>query len=567
MLRTGRLPGDVWLLPLVLAAAGLLWLLHAQAWDLGGRSPILNYDTAQYALAGRELAWNGRLATPYALPIELVHRADPPWPLAAVQPGLVLVEAAVFRLVPARGGMATSDARGALTLLFPLACYLMITGVLAIGVRQLLSRWAPNATATERRGAMAIVSLAFALDPEAQHFATGGFTELPFTLGLLLALLALALGRAAAVPLAFGLVLGVSGLFRANMLWLAPLFVAGAAWSAPPGRRVRVVVLGVIGFALPLSWWWIYKWRAFGSPAWDLTRFVVWDQVGGRTWFSLYHRPEVPQVPHGFEALRLLAAKAAHNLPSLVQAMLIGPRGLWIGATVGWLALARPARPLAAAAIVALLAAALGIVTSAVSIPWLRYLLPTRVLLECVGMLALGALLARVPALAAGSRARTLAFAALAVLALSWGARRTLQGNAEARTTSAERGVPESSTLTALSIALNEQLTPGETVMSNLGPALAWQTNHAVVHLALTPQDVPACRRRQDFRHIVLAFRDARRAWPGWSELVEQQGLAATMPELGVTHERRYRSRDGFVIVWFELGPLAPAMAARADAR
>ena len=33
----------------------ILWMLHATAWDLGGRSPVLNYDTSQYALAAREL--------------------------------------------------------------------------------------------------------------------------------------------------------------------------------------------------------------------------------------------------------------------------------------------------------------------------------------------------------------------------------------------------------------------------------------------------------------------------------------------------------------------------------
>ena len=50
------------------ALAGLLWLIHASAWDLGGRSPVLNYDGAQYALAARELADHGRLATTFALP-------------------------------------------------------------------------------------------------------------------------------------------------------------------------------------------------------------------------------------------------------------------------------------------------------------------------------------------------------------------------------------------------------------------------------------------------------------------------------------------------------------------
>ena len=37
------------------ASAALLWLIHASAWDLGGRSPVLNYDSAQYALAAYQL--------------------------------------------------------------------------------------------------------------------------------------------------------------------------------------------------------------------------------------------------------------------------------------------------------------------------------------------------------------------------------------------------------------------------------------------------------------------------------------------------------------------------------
>ena len=59
-----------------------LWGLHAIAWGLGGRSPVLNYDTAQYALAARELAASGRLATTFALPLELSRHPTPPWPLA-----------------------------------------------------------------------------------------------------------------------------------------------------------------------------------------------------------------------------------------------------------------------------------------------------------------------------------------------------------------------------------------------------------------------------------------------------------------------------------------------------
>ena len=564
MTRTWKSPADLLLLPLLLMAGMALWLLHAQAWDLGGRSPILNYDTAQYALAARELAWHGRMATPYALPIELVAQAQPPWPLAVLQPGLVLFEALVFKLVPARGAVAGSDPRAWLTLLLPFCSFLFLGASLALSARYVFARWWADAPREVRLGAAAVLGLSFLLDPEAQHFAIGGFTELPFTAGLLFGLLGLALGVPGQRPLVFGLVLGVAGLFRANMLWLAPLFALAGAWSAPPGRRLRTLPLVLLGFALPLAPWWLYKWRTFGSPTWDLTRYVVWDGIQGRSWFSLYHLPELPGLPHGAEARSLLAAKVLKNTPELVTAMLMGPRGVWLGGLVGWLAIVRPPRPLAAAGLVALAGGALGVLSAAASIPWLRYLFPTRILLEPIGVLALGALVAHLTRESLSARARNLVFAALAVLALGWGTWSTLRGNDEARAGSQERGIPSTQTITSLSILLNGRLAQGEPVMSNLGPALAWQSLHPVLHLALTPGDVAACRRRLEFRHVVLVFRDGRRAWPVWNEIVEQEGYAVTVPGLGAVREDRYRTRDGFTIVWIELGPQGPALAADA---
>jgi len=548
--------------PLVLLVAAFAWLLHARAWDLGGRSPVMGYDSAQYALAARELAFHGRLATPFALPIELVHRAEAPWPLAVVQPGLTLFEAAVFKLVPADGPMATSDARGWLTVLLPFTCFLLASGALAIGVGRLFRTYRPDAGAFERRGAALALGLMFALDPEAQHFAIGGFTEVPFTTGLLFALLGLALGRSSEIPLVYGLLLGVSGLFRANMMWLAPLFVLGATVVAPAGRRARTLTWVTLGFVLILAPWWFYKWREFGDPGWDLTRYVLWDHVGGRDWFSLYHLPELPVLPHGAEAVRLLAAKAGRNLPGLLLDMSQGLRALWAGAIVLWLVIARPVRPLAVAALVVLAAAGLGVLSTAVSIPWLRYLFPTRVLLECTGLLALWALITRLPGLTPAQR--RLLHVTVALLALGWGGWQTTRGLAEARATAVVRGVPASATFTELSILLNQELPPGETVMSNLGPALAWQTLHPVLHLALTPGDVDACRRRHDFHTIVLAFREPDRAWPGWVEIMASPGASRTVAKLGVQDERRYRSTDGFTIVVLTLGPLEPAMASGA---
>src|SRR5215831_4545251 len=132
---------DLLVLPVLLGTATVLWLLHAHSWDLGGRSPVLGYDTAQYALAARELAEHGRLATTYALPIELVKHPAPPWPLAAVQPGLVVAEAAVERLAPRRIGGAslrTPAEREWLSLALPIASYLGVALVLAFGLARLL---------------------------------------------------------------------------------------------------------------------------------------------------------------------------------------------------------------------------------------------------------------------------------------------------------------------------------------------------------------------------------------------------------------------------------------------
>lgn len=545
-------------LVLVMLAGAVLWYAHAVSWDLGGRSPILSYDSAQYALAARELAWHGRLATPYALPMDLAWHAAPPWPLSTVQPGLVLVEALILKLVPARGSAAGSDPRAWLTLLLPFVSYLMLGASAVLGMRHLLARFMPDASRWIRVGAPATLGLVVLLDPEAQHFAVSGLTELPFTVLYLAAMLGLARGAGAEYPLVYGVLLGVAGLFRANMLWLAPPCALASAWCALPGRRMRVALTVLAGYALPLAPWWLYKWHTFGSPAWDMTRFVIWDRVQGRNWFELYHRPEVPVLPHGIEAVTLLAAKAWKNLSSLVLPLLQGPRGLWLGAIVAWL-LTRPRRPLAAAGLALLGGLALNLVAACVSIPWLRYVFPTRVIAEAAGLVALWALLQRMPG--AGSRLRGAACVAAAVLALGWGTWQTRTVHDEARAGALERGIPSSATITSLSVALSGVLTPGETVMSNLGPSLAWQTNHPVIHLAYSPSDVAACRRRHDFRHVVLVFRSAERAWDDWQDIVGRPGAAQLHAELGVSREHRFVTPDGFTVVWLELGPLPPGFA------
>lgn len=557
--------------PLLLLASGwFLWSLHARAWDLGGRSPILGYDTAQYAVAARTLALQGRLATTFALPIELARHPAPPWPLAVVQPGLVLAEAALFRIAPPlvepSGGawrLRVSDHREWLTIVIPLLSYLALGVLIAALAARILSRHAPGLGAVERHVAGAVLGLAFLLDPEAQHFAGGGFTELPFTLGVIAALGMLAGGRATRQPLLFGLLLGLAGSFRASMLWFAPLLALAAAWSAGRERPVRTAALVLLGYALVLAPWWIYKWRAFGSPAWDLTRFVVWEGIEGRSWFSLFHLPEAPVVPTGAEAVRLVAGKIGARLPDLLVLLATGPRGLWIGALVLWLVIARPARPLAAATAALLALAAASVIAAAASLPWLRFLFPARIPLEAAGVLALGALIGMAPTTLFGARTARVLRAGVAALALGWGVGQTLRGNAEAAATAAERGMPATRTLHELADRVSREVPAGEAVMSNLGPSLAWYADRPVIHLALTPADLAPCRRRVEFRHVVLAFRDAEHAWPGWQEVMARPADAPHRPEWNILRERHAVTPDGFQVVWLELGPPETRVAAK----
>jgi hypothetical protein len=563
------------LVVLLLATGTWLWSRHARAWDLGRSSSVLGYDAAQYALAARELAEHGRLATTFALPLELARHPSPPWPLALVQPGLVAVEAVLFRIAGAADGVGVGgsadpgDARRLewLVLALPLACFLATALLVAFAVSRILSRHAPGLTPLARAAAGAVVGLSFLLDPEAQHFAAGGFTELPFTLGLIAALSAIALESAPRRPFLFGLLLGVTGWFRGNMLWLAPVLAAAAAAPAPRGRRARAFALALSGYGLLLAPWWIYKWRAFGSTAWDLSWISVWDGVRGQTWFSLNHLPSLPELPTGRVAVAAIAGKTVRNLPALLLALTTGPRAAWLAALVIWALGTRPPRALAAAALAAFGLVVMSVVAAAASVPITRYLFPARIVGECAGMLALWGLIARAPAGWLGDSGRRTLCVMLAALAIGWGALRSAHGSAEARATVLQRGVPSAPAMTDLASRLDQELAPGEPVMSNLGPVLAWYARRPVVHLALSPADVDACRQRLDLRHVLLVFRQPARAWPPWVEVLQHPDEAARNPDWGIARARRFATRDGFLVVWLELGPLRTRMAAVAGPR
>jgi hypothetical protein len=555
----------------VLGATGAwLWQRHAVAWDLGNRSPILSYEAAEYMLAARELAQHGQFATTYALPIELARHAQPPWPLASVQPGLVMTEALLYRLTPAPSHMVNGrpfesrrpDQFEFLALVLPFTCYILIAIALAFASSRLLRVFYPSVPIAGRTLAGGLVALAFLLDPESQHYAVGGFPELPFTLGLASAIALMALGSAARAPLLFGMLLGVTGAFRGSMLWLAPAFALGVAYSAEPGHRVRLLARTLIGYAIPLVPWWLYKWHAFGTPGWDLSALSLWDGVQGRTWFTIFHQSEPPELPHGWSAATLLAQKLFRNLWPLAGELARGLRPVLAGALVLWLVTVQQAPRAIRAALATILAVmAISIAVAALSVPQLRSVFPARVTLEACGVLALLGLLQGAPHLSGVARRALISLAA--VLVLAWGAWQTWRGGVEAAEASQQRGTPTTLTLLQIATFMNREIPAGEPVMSNLGPALAWESRRPVIHLAASPDDLTACRRRMDFRRVLLVFRDAEHAWPEWQEVIAHPTESLNRVEWGVRHVRRFDSADGFQVIWLDLAPLGPELAGR----
>ncbi len=574
MIHLQRSLARVLLVLVLVLTANALWTNHITAWNPGMRNPVLGYDAAQYALAARHLAETGEMATPYAMPIELAKHASPPWPLAVLQPGLVIAEAWIFKItpkivhLPGVPAMLFNDPthREQLVLIIPFICFLAIGAAFGMGTSRLILKRRPESSIWLTSLAGFAVALPFLLDPEAQHFASGGFNELPFTLGLAGAVAAIALGRAARYPLTFGLLLGVTGLFRGNMLWIAPWLAGGAAIAAGPGRRVRVFVESMAGWAIPLLPWWWYKWRAFGSPAWDLSSLSLWDGVGGRSWFSLNHLPAWPDVPGGAAAAMAIAHKIAANAPRVLLAVLTGPRALWVGALALWLVVTKKRDGAWAAGFAIFAAAVTNLVIAAATIPWLRYMFPVRVLLEAAGLLAMWDLAGRLAAASSGRSIVRLTRIGVAAIAIAYGVLQTQRGVQEAATSSTERGTPQSYTLNELADLVDAEVPANEPVMSNLGPILAWRARRPVIHLALSPADVAACRERVDFRHVILVFREPERAWGGWDQVLTRPEAAPQNPDWNVRYVRKFTSTDGFQVVWLELGPMKPGLAARPPA-
>jgi len=203
------------------------------------------------------------------------------------------------------------------------------------------------------------------------------------------------------------------------------------------------------------------------------------------------------------------------------------------------------------------------VLTTAVSIPWLRYLFPSRIPLEIAGMLATGALVARFPGAPLGPAAVRVLRIGIAVLAISWGGLQTRRGVEEARASASARGLPGTLTLIQIARLVVAEVPKGEPVMSNLGPTLAWYSHRPVIHLAFAPDDLEDCREQVEFRHVVLVFRSAGHAWPEWQELMSAPDRAPANADWNIRRVREFATGDDFRVVWLELGTPHPRLAGR----
>jgi hypothetical protein len=276
--------------------------------------------------------------------------------------------------------------------------------------------------------------------------------------------------------------------------------------------------------------------------------------------------PEPPDVPHGVRAFALIADKVWERLPGLLLYLLTGPRALWIGTLAVWVLITRPPRALRVAAWAALALGGAAVIAAAAGLPGTRAVFPARIMLETAGVLAAWGLIAFIPEPSLSTKAKRVVHVAIALLVVGWGAFQTSRGNAEARRAVERRGVPEVSVLRELSGLMSRDMPRGTPVMSNLGPALAWYANRPVIHLALTPDDVAACRHHIEFNRILLVFRDAEHAWNGWDAVIARPEEATHRPEWNITAVRSGRTADGFQVVMLELGPPGLRMAALPDA-
>lgn len=503
----------------LIAVAAAIWGVHA--WltlALPGRA-LLSFDSAEYALAGRELATTGRLTTPFSYVGALDERLRPPYPLLAGHPLLPLLEAPLFRVLGAHAWVT----------LIPVALGYLAVVVLAAAL----------ALAAGASPAIALVAgLTLAATPAMLANATDGLSELPFTAAWTAALLVLARFRRSPHSLWLGVLLGVAHLARPVVVPTLPFWLAAAAWAATPGTRLRSAFMTAMGFAPFALALLLYKWAATGSP---------FTEVGGimmLTGLSPQFQPQdVARLLHPPDAIAwirahpdALAAKLRGSVPTMLsQALRLGGWATGLAFAV-WVL--RPRRDDAPLRLVAGLSTAALAGLAALTLPRSHYLFP---MLPAV--VALGAAeLSR-----AGRALKLPAGLTLAVVAamLTWSSVRPLVAEwSRLRVTARSTARFGERDLEALGADLRSRIPERTIVASDMGPWVSWYAGLPSVNVPLTADELSELRTRHGIGAVVITnewlitlpgnevWRDAHdgtRAPEGWTpgELLQSSGLSA----------------------------------------
>ncbi len=464
---------------LVLFAA-TVWSFHAW-WTIArvGRA-WFSYDSAQYALAARDLAQTGRLTTPYAYIGTLREGSGPPYPLLAGHPLLPVLQAPLFAVLGPRPWVS----------LVPVVlCHLLTVSLAALLV-------------VECGGGIAlaaVVGAALAGTPALLGNASDGLSELPFTAAWMATLLVLAGFRRAPRAWAVGALLGLAHLARPMVVPTLPLWLAAAAWASPPGTRWRGVTQVLAGFAPFAVALLLYKWSATGNAFADVGGIMLLTGLAPE-----FAPHDVARLLHPPDALGWIrahpgafVAKLSRNLPAMsLEALRLG--GWAVGCGFAWFVL-RPARDgLGPVRLVAgaSLAAIAGL--AAVTLPRAHYLFPMLPVAVALGALALqrAGRAARLPsvivlALVAG----LLAWSSWRPLVLGW---RALREPPRAASAFNEREVA------GLGAILHRRLPAGTRVASDMAPWVSWYTRHPSVNLPLRTQDLNELRDRHGIGAVVL---------------------------------------------------------------
>jgi len=490
-------------------------LAYLQRMVFATGASLLTFDSAEYALAGRELAETGRLMTPFVHPAALHAGQHPPFPLLAGHPLIPIANAVLFRL----GG-----ARPELTL---------VPGALALVL--LVIATARLAFHVTRESALALAAgLTVLLSPWTLRFASEGLSEVPFaalvTLGLVL------LGGFPERPraIALGVVLGLAHLTRPVLVPMMPAWILGVVLLAPAGTRLGALartLLGFAPFAIALA---AYKAIALGSPFADVGGYLILASLTPDFAVARLNRmmPPPAVLPYVMAHPGELVHKVLRALPSTGY-QVMDRLGRPFAALLALRVIRpgdRPGRELTGVVLVA--AALLGLL-AALTVPDPRMLFP---LLPAFAVLALDQAWRILRALRAPAR---LGLALCLGLALAVPLPGLLRDWRAPGASAATRSVFLEREWRGLGAPLAALLPDRGVVASDAAPWIAWGTRRAVTLIPLGPDDLAELGRRTDLGAVVLT-----NEWlihrPGeerWLEVFEGRATPA-----GWTRTARLRS-------------------------